>query len=349
MAKKTTASGPSFREIMTDIKKGKFNLVYILQGEEPYYIDQVVKALENHVIDENDRDFNMLTYYGSDADVSQIMASAQQYPVMSDRQLVMLKEAQTMTLAKNQLEKLSAYVARPNNSTVFVVTYKGEALPASHALIKKAKETGGIVFTSDKLRDYQLAGPVAEYCSSKGVGIDDKAVSLLCEYIGNPISKLFGEIDKLIVSMGKEQVRITPELIEKNIGISKDFNTFELVKALSRKDYPKSMAIVEYFSKNPKQNPGVMIVATIFAYFSKLFVACVTRDKSDESLMTELELKSSYALRDYRDGLLHYNGRQAYAAIHAIRDFDTQSKGIGSNQNEYELLKELVFKIFTAQ
>ncbi|MDE6298380.1 MAG: DNA polymerase III subunit delta, partial [Muribaculaceae bacterium] len=138
-------------------------------------------------------------------------------------------------------------------------------------------------------------------------------------------------------------------LIERNIGISKDYNTFELQKALALKDYPKSMRIVDYFSKNPKQNPGVMIVATLFGFFSRLFIATVTRDKSDSSLMQAMEIRNVYALRDYRDALQRYNARMALAAIHAIREYDTKSKGIESTQNEYELLKELIFKIFTAQ
>lgn len=317
-------------------------------GEEAYYIDLIVKALESNVVDEADRDFNSIVFYGADADIGRVIGCAQQYPVMADRQLVMLKEAQSMGQAKSQLDKLASYVARPNPSTVLAIVYKGDVLPATSTLLKKAKEADCVVFRSDKLRDYQLAGPITDYCASKGIGIDDKAVSLLCDYIGNPLSKLFGEIDKLIVAAGKDVKRISPELIERNIGISKDFNTFELVKAISRKDYPKAMLIVEYFSRNPKQNPGVMVVATLFGFFSKLFVAAVTRDKSDASLMAALELKNAYALRDYRDGLRCYNARQALAAIHSIREYDTQSKGIGSTQNEFELLKELVFKIFTA-
>lgn len=346
MAKKD--SGPSFRDILASIRNRRFSPVYILMGEEAYYIDLIVKALESNVVDEADRDFNSIVFYGADADIGKVIGCAQQYPVMADRQLVMLKEAQSMGQAKSQLDKLASYVARPNPSTVLAIVYKGDALPATSALLKKAKEADCVVFRSDKLRDYQLAGPIMDYCASKGIGIDDKAVSLLCDYIGNPLSKLFGEIDKLIVAAGKDVKRISPELIERNIGISKDFNTFELVKAISRKDYPKAMLIVEYFSRNPKQNPGVMVVATLFGFFSKLFVAAVTRDKSDASLMAALELKNAYALRDYRDGLRCYNARQALAAIHSIREYDTQSKGIGSTQNEFELLKELVFKIFTA-
>lgn len=346
MAKKS--AGPTFREIMTAIRKRDFAPVYILMGEESYYIDQIVKALENGVVDEADRDFNSIVYYGADAEIGKVIGSAQQYPVMADRQLVMLKEAQTMSQAKSQLDKLASYVGRPNNMTVFVVVYKGDALPATSALMKRAKDSDCVVFRSDKLKDYQLSGPISDYCASKGMGIDDKAVSLLCDYIGNPLSKLFGEIDKLIIAAGRDVKRISPELIERNIGISKDFNTFELVKACARKDYPKAMMIVEYFSRNPKQNPGVITAAVLFKFFSNLFIAAVTRDKSDQSLTAALDLKNSYALKDYRDGLQFYNARQALAAVHALREYDVHSKGIGSTQNEFELLKELIFKIFTA-
>lgn len=347
MAKKS--SGPSFRDIMTSIKKGVFSPVYILMGEEDYYIDQLSKALENYVVDEADRDFNSIIYYGADADISTVIGSAQQYPVMSERQLVMLKEAQTLYNSKQQLEKLAPYVKHPNKTTVFVVVYKGGTIAGTTALMKAAKGEGCVVFTSESLRDYQLAGPIKDYCRDKGVGIDDKAVSLLCDYIGNPLSKLFGEIDKLIVAGGKDFKRITPEEIEKNIGISKDFNTFELRKALAVKNYEKSIRIINYFSRNPKSNPGSMIGATLFGYFSKLFIATVTRDKSEASLMQALELKSPYALGEYRDGLQHYNARMALGAVHALREYDVKIKGIGSTQNEYELLKELVFKIFTIQ
>lgn len=346
MAKKS--SGPTFREVMTAIKKKHFAPVYILMGEEPYYLDQISKALENNVVDEEDRDFNSITYYGADTEIGKVIASAQQYPVMASRQIVMLKEAQTMTKAKDQLDKLSSYVGRPNPSTVLVVVYKGDTLSSSSSLIKKTKNSEAIVFISERLRDYQLATPILEYCQERGWSIDDKAVSLLSDYIGNPLSKLFGEIDKLMLAADSDVKRINADLIERNIGISKDFNTFELVKSLSHKDYPKAMLIVEHFSKNPKQNPGIVIISTLFSFFSKLFIAAVSRDKSDVGLITQLELKNQYALRDYREGLQYYNARQVLAAVHAIREFDCKSKGIGSTQNEYELLKELIFKIFTA-
>lgn len=345
MAKKNTSS--DFREIMKSIKKKDFAPVYLLAGDEDYYIDQIVKALEKEVVPEEEKDFNQITFYGSDADIATVMASAQQYPVMAERQLVMLKEAQAMQNAKRQVDKLSAYAEHSNSTTVLVITFKGDSFPGTSALVKSLKGGKGVYFKSEQLKDYQLAGPISDYCVSKGVRIDDKAVSLLCDYIGNPLSKLFGEIDKLIVGGGEDMKVITPELIEKNIGISKDFNTFELVNAVSKKDFARSMMIVEYFSRNPKQNPGVMVTAALFNFFSKLFIACVCRDKSDAALMAELDLKSTYALTNYRTGLRAYNSRMAYNAIQALREHDAKSKGIGSNQNEFDLLKELLFRIFT--
>lgn len=344
MAKKS--SSVSFREIMSDIQKEKFAPVYLLMGDEDYYINRVVDALEEKVVKEDERDFNAATFYGADADIRQVMARAQQYPVLADRQIVLLKEAQALMNAKSQLEKLVPYVNHPNSMTVFVISYKGEALPATSALVKAVNASGGEVFKSERLRDYQLSGPVADYCRENSLLIDDKTVALLCEYIGNPLSKLFGEIDKLAVAAGGSR-RITPELVEEIIGISKEYNTFELVKAVSVRDHASAMKILNHFSKNPKQNPGVIITATLFNYFSKLFIAAVLRDKSDASIMEELELKTSYALTDYRNGLRNYSAGVIDAIIHAIREQDIKSKGIGSNQNEYELLKELIFKIFT--
>lgn len=344
MAKKTNSL--SFREIIQRIKQKKFSPVYLLMGEEDYYIDRIVDVLEKSVISEDEKDFNLGIYYGADSEVMQVMSRAQQYPVMADRQLVILKEAQSLFNAKKELEKLTPYVNHPNNSTVFVITYKGEPLPSTSSLVKTIQSEGGIVFKSEKPRDYELSEPLREYCRENGYAIDDKAVSLLCEYIGSPLSKLFGEVDKLIVSSG-EAKKITPELIEAVTGISKDFNAFELVKALSTKDYPASMKIVSYFAKNPKSNPGVMVTATLFNYFSRLFIVSILKDKSDFSLMNELGFKSTYFLTDYKNGLKNYSASSIDSIIHAIREHDAKSKGIGSYQNEYELLKELIYKIFT--
>ncbi|MDE6648716.1 MAG: DNA polymerase III subunit delta [Muribaculaceae bacterium] len=339
----------TWREVLDNIKKGKFASVYLLMGEEPYYIDLVVDALERNVVKEENQAFDQLVFYGADSDLEEVVASARQYPVMGDRRLVILKEAQTCPGNKSQLDRLASYVAQPNGHGVFVVAYKGDNLAATSALMKAASKTGEnvVVFKSPKIRDYQLSGPIKDYCRQKKIGIDEEAVHILIEYIGNSLQKLFGEIDKLIVSAGQGAKVITADMVEENIGISKEFNNFELIKAVSAKDYPKTLRILDYFRKNPKNNPSVMTTSMLQKFFSQLVVAHFTQDKSDSSLMEVLQLRTPYALKEIREGLGKYSPRQSLAAISALRDFDCKSKGIGSLQNEYDLQQELMFKIFT--
>ena len=344
MAKKSSTT--DYRTVLSEIKKKEFSPVYLLMGEEDYFINIIVDLLEHSVVEEDEKDFNLTTFYGADTDIRQVISRSQQFPVMAERQLVMLKEAQAMLNAKKELEKLTSYIDKPNKSTILVISFKGDSLGASSTLVKEIQKNGGVVLKSDRPKDFQVPGYVADYCRDRGIGIDDKAISLLCEYIGVPLSKLFGEIDKLIVASGSEK-KITPSLIESIIGISKEYNTFELIKSISVRDYATSMKIVSYFSKNPKLNPCIMVQATIFNYFSKLFIASISKDKSDSSLIEQLDLKSSYALTDYKAGLRNYNAGIIDSIIHAIREMDAKSKGIESTQNEFDLLKELIFKIFT--
>lgn len=345
MAKKSTG----FREILTSIKKGEYANVYILMGDEPYYIDRIVKTLEDNVVAEDDRDFNLNAFYGNEIDVMTVIATAQQYPVMADRRLVLAKETQAMDRAKAQLEKFEDYVKRPSENTVLVIVYKGDSLNATSALLKAAAKTGAVVFKSEKLRDYELPVPVKEYCTSMRIGIDEASVRLLCDYCGSDLSKIFGEIDKLIVAGAGQKGAITPELIERNIGISKDYNNFELQKALTVKNYDKALRIIEYFSRNPSKNPTVMTIAMLFKFYSNLVIAHLQRDKSDSALMAVLQLRNSYALKEYKEALRHYSAQQAMSAVHYIRDFDRESKGVGSMQNEHALLRELIYKIFIAR
>lgn len=317
-------------------------------GKEPYYIDCIVKELENTVVEEADKDFNQNVFYGNDSDILDVMACAQQYPVMAPRKLVILKEAQTMNQSKSRLEKLAPYMTNPSDSTVFVLVYKGDELSATSKLIKAAgKSDKCVIFKSPELKEYQLSGPVKDYCMSKKVAIDEKAVSMLCDYIGNPLDKLFGEIDKLILAKGSDKTRITPKDIEDNIGISKDYNIFELTKALGNKDYQRCVRIIRYFSKNPRQNPTVMVTGSLFNLFSNILISHYTADKSDSSLSKATGAKNIYALRDIRNAMSNYNASQAVRGLHYIREFDTKSKGINSFQNEYDLLFELVFKLIT--
>ncbi|MDE5901655.1 MAG: DNA polymerase III subunit delta, partial [Muribaculaceae bacterium] len=291
------------RKILADIRKGAFAPVYLLMGDEPYYIDQITDALVKHVVPEDDRDFNLVTLYGKDTDVVSVIAACQQYPFMSDRKLVMLKEAQTLQQAKVQLEELADYVAHPTDGNVLVVAFKGDSLNGNGRLMKMAAKAGAVIFKSQRLYDYQLDEVIRSYCTANRLGIDDKAMEMLKEYLGTSLSKLFGEIEKLRVAEGKGMARITPEMIEKNIGMSKDYNNYELCHSLAVRDYDRCMRIVKYFASNPKQNPVVVTVGTLFSFFQKLFIGNMTKDKSEKNLMAVMELNKPVIFRkDYMPG-----------------------------------------------
>lgn len=336
-----------FREILKRIKKGtELSPVYILMGEETYYIDTLVEAFETHIIPEEDRDFNMSVFYGNDADLDMVISTAQQFPVMADRKLVLLKEAQTLYQAKSQIEKLAPYISRPNQSTIFVVAFKGDKLNATSKILKAANESKSIIFRSDPIKDWNLPSHIKDYCNSLGFSIEEKAVAMVCEYIGTPLSKAFGEINKLAMIKGNDK-RITAVDIENHIGVSKDYNNFELIKAVASKNYPQTIKIIQYFEKNPKTNPTIVTNSMLFSFFQKLSIAHYLTDKSEKSMMDGLGVKVSWQLKDVKEGLRFYNARQAVNGVHFCREFDTKSKGIESYQNEYDLLRELIFKIFT--
>ena len=340
------AAATDYRKIIADIRAGKINPVYVLVGQETYFIDLIVAELEKRVVTPEDRDFNYNLYYGSQTVAESVVNCAQQFPVMADRKLVILKESQAMANAKNELDKFVQYVANPNMTTVLVITFTGEKTAATANLQKAAAKSEGIVFKSESPRDYQLPAYVKDYCQQHKISIDDKAVSMLCEYIGAPLSKLFGELGKLIQIKGGKG-RISPEDVEKNVGISKDYNNWELLKAVINRDYPKCCAIIKYFRNNPKNNPTIVTGSVLFNYFAKLTVAHFLPSKDDSSLMAALEAKNAYSLGDYKTGLKTYSPAKAVNAIHHLREFDAKNKGIGSFGNEYDLLQELIFKIMT--
>lgn len=344
MAKKADAQ-KSFSQLVADIRKRQFAPIYLLSGEEAYYIDEITGLLQNLVVDEDARDFDMQIFYGADADIDTIISSARRFPVMSDRQLVMLKEAQSMPDARRQLEKLAAYTAHPVPTTVFVIAFKGDTLKATSELVKKALANGGVIFESAKVRDYNLRTVIFDHCRDAKISIDEKSAEMLAAAIGTDLSRLFSEIEKLTIASGER--RITPDAIERNIGISKDFNNFELIAAIAAKDYTKAERIINYFERNPKQNPCVVTNTMIFNFFSNLMLAYYSPDRSDRGLMKQLNFTNVYRLKDIKQAMPLYSARKCMAIIHAIREFDCRSKGIGSMQKDYSLLRDLIFKIFT--
>lgn len=340
-------SALTYRDVIGEIKKQNFAPVYLLMGDEPYYIDKVVEALEDGVVSPSDRDFNYITYYGADTKIDTVIGSVQQLPMMGERILVVLKEAQGLSNAKITLDKLAPYISHPNPTTVFVIAYKGEELSGTSKIMKAAEQSGAVVFKSKKFRDYQLATPIKEYCASKGIKIDSDAITMLGDYVGTSLEALFGAIDKISISQGNNQTRINTGDVAANIGLSKEFNTYELVNAIGEKNYSKSQLILHYFRNNPKQNPTVVVSTQLFNFFTKLVLAHLSKDKSDNALMALTGARNAYALQSIKNSMRLYNLRQSVLAISAIRDFDAKSKGIGSFQGDQGLLSDLVFTLFT--
>lgn len=318
-------------------------------GKEAYFIDLVMEHFENKVIAPDDRDFNLNVFYGNDADMDTVIACAQQFPVMASRKLVILKEAQSARDAKSMLDKLAPYVLHPSTTSTLVIAFKGDELNASSKLLKAAAKSDCVVMSSPELRDWQLPSQIKDYCNARKVSIDESCVNLLAEYIGLPLSKLFGELSKLIQIKGGNGCTITAQDIEKNIGISKDYNSFALADAIAEKDYVRAIKIINYFERNPKSNPTAPVTGSLLNLFSRIIMAQYAQDKSDNGLNAELGLKNNRsALKNIKTALRNYTLRQSVNALHTLREFDVKSKGVGSFQNEYALMRDMIFKIFTA-
>lgn len=333
----------SYAEIRQAIAKRQLAPVYILHGEESYFIDQLAKAFED-LVPEEERDFNYYALYAPEITPEVVTATCMRFPMMSDRQVVILKEAQAVRA--DIINKLHTYCAKPNPSTVLVICFRGDKAKGKD-LLSKAKAGGAVFFESKPLTERNIDPFIAQLVKEKGLNIEPKGISMLRDFIGTDVAKIYNEIDKLAFILGKGAM-ITPEAIERNVGISKDFNNFELVDAIASKDTAKIFRIIRYFRSNPKNHPAIVTVATIFNYFSGLLAAQFCRgDKSPGTLMAAIGLKWQSQLGRYMTGMRNYNAYKTIEIISAIRDFDVKSKGIGSRQNEFDLLHDLMFKIVT--
>lgn len=331
----------SFEQIKEDIRSRKFKPVYLLMGEEPYYIDELTEMFINSVLPEEERAFNQTILYGKDTDVGQLINLARSFPMMSEHQLIVLKEAQAL----DKIDQLELYVKNPLQSTVLVINYKNGTLDKRKKLYAEISKHGQI-FQSDKIPEYKIPAFVNEYVLTKGLKIDQKSAQMLTDFLGNDLSKLTNEIDKLRIFMPRGQNQISAELIEQNIGISKDFNNFELLKAIVEKNVFKVNQIADYFEKNPKNNPLIMTMAVLFNFFSNLMICYWAKDKSDKGLAAELGLRSPYQGRDYAQAIRNYNAFKCMEIISLLRIYDAKSKGVDNvSTPDGELLKELLFRI----
>ena len=336
MAKELT-----YEEIKGGILNNKFMPVYLFQGEEPYFIDQLTELLIERVLDDSERDFNQTLVYGSEVDVATVINAAKRFPMMSERQLVVVKEAQNL---KN-IEELFHYVKQPQPSTVLVLNYKYGKLDGRKKLAVEIDKTG-ILFESKKIYENKIPAFISSYLQPKQVSIDPKSAQILTDYLGNNLSKLTNELEKLIISLPENHRKITSELIETNIGISKDFNNFELQSAIAGRDILKANRILKYFKENPKNNPITSTLSVLYNFFSNLMICHFSKDKSENSLMALLDLRFNFQVSDYMKALRIYNSFKSLEIIALLREYDAKSKGFGnSSASDGDLMKELAYKI----
>ncbi|NQX85970.1 MAG: DNA polymerase III subunit delta [Flavobacteriaceae bacterium] len=328
------------KKLVTDIKNGNLKPIYFLMGEEPYYIDKISEYIEANVLDESEKGFNQMVLYGRDISVDDIVANAKRFPMMSERQVVIVKEAQDLS---RHIEKLADYAKNPQPSTVLVVNYKYKKIHKNKALYKALKKVG-VVFESKKLYENQVADWIRRVLAPKEYSITPKAAQMLVEFLGTDLSKINNELEKLKLIVPKRS-QITPEIIETNIGISKDYNNFELRKAVGDKNVIKANQIITYFAENPKDNPMVVTVALLYNFFSQLLQYHGLHDKSPRSVAQKLKI-NPYFVKDYVVAAHNYPMRNVSEAIATLRIFDLKSKGVNSSGiPQGDLLKELLYRI----
>ena len=337
------AKNVSFETIMRDLKARKFMPVYYLMGDEPYYIDQIADYIADHVLQPEERDFNQTILFGSDTTASQIADAARRYPMMSEFQVLIVKEAQNV---KNT-EALEKYFKAPLKSTILVMCHKNGTIDGRKKEYVKSIQTAGVLFESKKLRDRDLPVYIESYLQNHQVSIDPKSVQMIADNIGADLSRLTGELEKLMISLPEQDRRVTPQIVEDQIGISKDFNGFELRDAIVSKNVYKANLIIKYFDENPKAGNIYSFLPMLFNYFQNLMIAYYApNNKSQEAVAEWLELRSPWAAKDYMTGMRNYAGMKVMQIISKMREIDAKSKGLDNpNTPPGELMKELIFYI----
>ncbi len=335
----------TFKEIASDLSAGKYAPVYFLQGEEPYYIDYIIQFIEKHALDETQKSFNQVVLYGKDTTITDILTAARRYPMMGERQVVIIKEAQELkgwTKADSQ-KLLINYLENPLASTILVFGYKYKSVDKRTSFGKSVAKLS-VFFASKKLYDNEVPGWIQAYCNEKKVAISQAAVMMLSENIGNNLQRIANEIDKVVINL-KNGDEIDEGMVQKYIGINKDFNVFELQKAIGSGNQAKAFQIVNYFASNPSNNPMVLTIYSLFTYFSKLLLLHHAGDQNDSTLANAIGV-NPYFLKEYRFAARNYSMGKVIENISHIKQADLQSKGIESApRKEKAVLSELVHKL----
>lgn len=329
----------SAEKIIGEWKKGVFKPVYWLEGDEPYFIDQVVNYAEHKILAEGEVGFNLTVFYGKDADWPSVVNACRRYPMFAERQVVILKEAQQM----RDIEKLEGYIENPLSSTVFVVSYKDKKVDGRSKLAKTLK-TKGEMLSTKKMYDNQLPDFVSQMVQQHGLGINPKALMLMVDHIGNDLSRIENEIEKLAVNLAGRK-NITEEDIEQYIGVSKEFNVFELQEAIGRKDLSKTIRIIQYFEANPKAAPIQLVLPALYNYFSKVFMLYGLQSPDEKSAAAALGV-NPYFIKDYLSSARKYDYNGVEKALFLLHQYNLRSIGVhNGNANDAALLKEMVVKL----
>jgi len=326
-----------YNDIITNLKKKIYHPIYFLMGDEGYFIDKISDFIEKNVLTEEEKSFNLSVIYGQDIDIKSLITNARRYPMMANHQVIIVREAQRI----KKIEDLSTYVKNPLMSTILVICYKYNTIDGRKELSKTINKTG-VLFNSKKLYDNQLPEWINHYIKNRGYSISPQASALLAEYLGTNLSKVSGELEKLIISLPKGS-DITPDIIEKNIGISKDYNIFELQDAIGERNFLKTNRIINHFSSDPNTYPLPKTIVNLYFYFMKLMAYNFLKDKSQAAAKLHVH---PFFVKKYAAASKQYPIRKLVQNISILREFDMKSKGMGnvSSSNE-DLLKEMTFKL----
>jgi DNA polymerase III subunit delta len=331
----------NFNSIYQELEQGIYQPIYFLHGEEPYYIDQISDYIEKNAIDESLRDFNQSILYGKEISMMQVITEAKKYPMMGERQVVIVKEAQN--IKEKELEDLEKYVINPLSSTILVICYKYKKLD-KRKKISNLLSKHTVFFESEKIKDYKIADWIVDYVKGKPYKVTPQSCILLSEFLGNDLQKIVNELNKLMITIPQGS-EITPAIIEKYIGISKDFNNFELHKALGERNVLKCNQIINYFAANPKNNPPIVTIMSLHSFFTKILLYNYSPDKSEKAIAPVIGVHP-FLVKEFATAARFYDIKRTVQAIHYLREYDLKSKGFDSGSlSEGDLLKELIFKL----
>lgn len=329
-------------DILKQLKEKQYQPIYFLHGTESYFIDLITSYIEHHVLEEAEKAFNQSVFYGKDVDHLQVVDAARRFPMMSPHQVVIIKEAQEM----KGLKELKSYIEKPSQSTILVIAHKHKKMNLNSAFGKLLKKKA-VVFESKKLYDNQMPAWIQAFLKNKKLKITLDAADLIAEYLGTDLSKVANELEKLAINL-PAGTEIDKNHIEANIGISKDYNVFELQRALAQREILKANRIVNYFQSNPKKNPLPVVMGALYNYFSKIYMLHALKSVPEQELLSTLKLRSAFFLKEYRMAARNYPLPEVEKTMNLLKEFDLKSKGVGyisTGKDDGELLKEMVWKI----